>query len=135
MRYHDWHLSGYSVLERGTRIILHLVWDYPTEQRLENHIEFSDVAAYRFIHSDGAIITDIEEAPIAAYLKAEEAFILSAAKQNGLRYCERDLRGYEAYLEKEGFRYWSIGSAIGFEGFVVAKAVGELTSSPPSSFK
>lgn len=129
MRYHDWHLSGYSVFDGGTRIVLHLLWNYPPQERLENTIQFAGVAAYQFSHTDGAIVTDLEEEPIKEYFRKEKDFILRAMKETGLRYCSRDLEAYEARLETEGFKYWSIGSAIGFEGFVVAKAVAEL---PPS---
>lgn len=132
MRYHDWHLSGYSVLDGGARIVLHLLWNYPPQEKLENHIQFAGVAAYRFNHTDGAIITDIEEAPVEEYFRFEKEFITWAAKQTGLRYWPGDIDAYRRRLDTEGFKYWSIGSAIGFEGFVVAKAALELKSSEVS---
>lgn len=134
MRYHDWHLSGYSVLDGGTRLVLHLLWNYPPQERLENHIQFAGVAAYHFNHTDGAILTDIEEEPIKEYFRREEAFIFRAMNQTGLRYCPHGLKAYEARLGAEGFKYWTLGSAIGFEGFVVAQAVAELPS-PEASVK
>ena len=129
MRYHDWHLSGYSVLDGGTRIVLHLIWNYPPQEVLENHIQFAGVAAYYFNHTDGAIITDIEELPLREYLGLEEAFILRASKWTGLRYYSGDLERYRARLEAEGFKYWRLSSAIGFEGFVVARAAAEVSHS------
>jgi hypothetical protein len=75
-----------------------------------------------------AIITEIEEAHVEEYFKVEKEFILRAVKQTGLRYCSGDVAGYQARLEVEGLKYWSIGSAIGLEGFVVAKAAAELPS-------
>jgi hypothetical protein len=61
VRFHDFHLDGYTVAERGRRIVMHLVYDYPGIPREESNIEFRGVALYNFVHPAGAIITDIEE--------------------------------------------------------------------------
>ena len=125
MNYHDWHLAGYSVSDYGTRIALHLSWDYPSEEKKQNDIQFTDVAAYHFTHSGGAIITDIDERPIGDYTEYESEFIQTTHTQMGLRYFQKDLATYLNYLQKEAFRYWTIGSAIGFSGFIVAKNIEE----------
>ena len=36
-----------------------------------------------------------------------------------------DRETYRAKLEENGYRAWTIDSAIGFEGFVIAKAVAQ----------
>lgn len=131
MRFHDWHLLGYSVFEGGRRIVLHL-HSPPSSDSAENDIEFTDVAAYHFVHGEGAIITDIDEAPIRAYIDEQRDFILATAHQHGLRYFDRDVSTYQDALGRSGHRYWRIDSAIGFGGFVVARSVAEsLPSAPP----
>jgi hypothetical protein len=127
MQYHDWHLSGYSIRDYGMRIILHLSWDYKNHEKKENHIQFSDVAVYHFIQGMGSIITDIDEQPLASFIQKEESFIRGTAKQIGLSDFNNDLAAYLTLLEKEKFKYWTIDSAIGFEGFVVAKSIKEIT--------
>jgi hypothetical protein len=37
------------------------------------------------------------------------------------------MRNYVATLEQNGYRAWTISAAVGFEGFVIAKSVGEVT--------
>lgn len=46
MRYHEWHLDGYSVADGGKSVVLHLLWDYPGQARERSDIRFSDVALY-----------------------------------------------------------------------------------------
>ena len=125
MRYHDFHLRGYTVTESGRKIELHLAYDYPGRVEKDSRIEFTDVACYRFSHTEGAIITDIDEEPLPAFVKKEEAFLVSAAAQDGLRFWRDDASGYLRHLEEAGYHAWRLESAIGFSGFVVAKAVRE----------
>ena len=127
MKYHDWHLKGYSVRDNGTRVVLHLAWDYPNQEMKENHIVFSDVVAYHFIHGMGAIITEIDEEPLVAFAQNEESFIRTTNAQVGLREFNEDVGEYLGFLSREGYRYWTISSAIGFAGFVVAKSIEETT--------
>lgn len=122
MKYRDWRLTSYSVRDDGTRIVLHLLWNYPGHRKRENDIQFSGVAAYRFIHADGSILADMDEAPIARFIESEDAFIRYAAAHVGLRHWPGDMTAYRAFLEGAGFHYWTIGSATGFHGFVVAQA-------------
>lgn len=126
MKYHDWHLSGYSVRDHGTTLALHLSWEYPGHVKQENHIQFSEVALYNFTHTAGAIITFIDEEPVSAFVTKEEPFIRRATSIFALRHWKNDLEAYRAFLQQEGFRYWTVESAIGFAGFVVAKSIVEL---------
>ena len=126
MKYHDWHLSGYTVSDYGSTVVLHFSWDYPGDEVRKNQIKFSEVAAYHFQHTEGAIITQIHPWPITAYFEKEKPFIESA-KHTGLRYWKTDMNQYRSDLEKANFRYWLVESAIGFSGFVLAKTVEELS--------
>lgn len=47
MRYHDFHLRGYSVSDFGAHIELDLVYDYPDCEKVESRITFSGVASER----------------------------------------------------------------------------------------
>ena len=51
MRFHDFHLSGYSVRKFGGEILLHLIYDYPPRPPEESHIRFGDVEFYHFVHT------------------------------------------------------------------------------------
>jgi hypothetical protein len=123
---HDWRLTSYSVRDDGTRIMLHLLWNYPGQKRREHDIHFSGVGAYRFIHGDGSILSDVDEAPIAAFIRNEDEFIRRTAGEIGLRHWPGDICAYRDFLETAGFRYWTIGSATGFRGFVVAQSAEAL---------
>lgn len=131
MRYHDWHLAGYAISDYGKTITLHLSWDYTGHERKSNCIQFADVAIYNFLHSSDAIITFINEQPISAFIVNEEPFLRNCSAQTWLRYWRKDydLTAYRAFLENEGFRYWTIDSAVGFAGFVIAKGVSEIAES------
>ena len=121
MRYHDFHLRGYTVAESGRKITLDLVYDYPGHSHERSLIEFADVACYRFVHSEGAIITDINEVPLDALVKQEEAFLTATAAAQGLSFWTVNLETYCEQLTKERYRAWRIDSAVGFTGFVIAK--------------
>jgi hypothetical protein len=126
MRYHDFHLKAYSVSDSGRKIQLHLVYDYPGATEKDSHIEFFDVLCYHFIHTEGTIITDIEEEALPEFVKNEEEFLTSAATQHGLRLWHSDAADYLRRLEEGGYHAWRLESAIGFSGFVVARTVQEL---------
>jgi hypothetical protein len=123
MKYHDFHLRGYSVEGFGSRIVLDLVYDYPGHERQESRIEFSDVVRYSFEHTTGAIITDIEELDVPTLIKEEEHKVVFFARQHGLKFWELDISDYIVTLQKEGLKGWRIDSAIGFGGFVIARSV------------
>jgi hypothetical protein len=126
MRFHDFHLAAYSVSDFGATIVLDLVYDHPEQHREISHIKFSDVAAYHFIHTGGAIILDIAEIPVATLINGIGDELSEWWRlHGGYIHWREDRLEYVATLEEKGYRAWTIGSAVGFEGFVVAKAVGD----------
>jgi len=125
MTFHDWHLLGYSVASRGTEITLHLIWDYQGQPLKHNNIIFSEVAAYNFMHTEGAIITDIEEVDVRQFINDHADFFTLSAKSLGLRSWTGEIDSYTRQAEALELRAWAISSAIGFEGFVVAKSVDQ----------
>jgi hypothetical protein len=123
VRFHDFHLTGYSVSDFGGTIVLHLVYDYPDQPHETSHIRFSDVSAYHFVHTGGAIITDIAEVPLLQLI-TEIATQLSDwwRLHGGYAHWSDDPAKYIEALEHTGHRAWTIDSAIGFEGFVIGKS-------------
>lgn len=121
-------MEGYRISSFGKEIVLNLIWDYPNQVKISSDITFSEVAAYHFIHTGGAIITDIDEVSLAHLLgsignKLSEWWHL----HGGYAHWKDNPSEYRAILETEGYRGWHLDSAIGFEGFVIAKAVrGEI---------
>jgi hypothetical protein len=108
----------------GNKITLNLIFDYPNRPKEKSSIEFTDVIAYNFIHTGGTIIADIDEISLTELLKKVGGNLLEWSHQHGgLKFLDKDLSVYKAKLENEGYKSWSIGSAIGFEGFVIAKSV------------
>ena len=51
MKYHDFHLQGYEVSEKGKTVTLNLVYDYPDTGKEESNIKFTDVTLYNFTHT------------------------------------------------------------------------------------
>jgi hypothetical protein len=125
MRYHDFHLRSYTVSDSGRKIELHLVYDYPGATERDSHIEFTDVVCYHFVHTEGTILTDIDEESLRDFVKREEEFLAAAATRDGLRLWHNDAGDYLRRLEDGGYHAWRLESAIGFSGFVVARTVGE----------
>ena len=122
MKYHDFHLRGYSVSDFGKTIRLDLVWNYPNSSKEESVIEFSDVAVYNFIHTGGAIITGIVPTALSKLPeKLDDDLVEWARKHGGLILFEDSLEACKARLEEDGYKAWTISSAIGFEGLVIAK--------------
>ena len=126
MRYHDLHLVGYEVSDHGGSIVLHLAYDYPGRAKEESSIEFSGVVAYHFIHTGGAIITDLTELPLAdLLLRVGDRLGEWWRQHGGYQLWDDDREKYGAKLRESGCRAWTIDSAIGFEGFVIAKAIAQ----------
>jgi hypothetical protein len=71
VRFHDFHLAGYSVSDFGGTIILDLVNDYPDQPRETSRIKFADVAAYHFIHTGEALILDMQSFRFCRALAAD----------------------------------------------------------------
>jgi hypothetical protein len=126
MRYHDFHLAGYSVTEYGNKIILDLLYEFPNQPRVTSRIKFSEIAVYHFVHTGGAIIIDIAEVPIRELLLSVGDELADWWRlQGGLIHWNDDLSKYITTLEQEGYHAWRIDSAVGFGGFVIAKSIGE----------
>ena len=124
MEFHDFHLDGYVVDRKGKSIVLNLARDYPNPETVESHIRFSDVALYNFTHTASAIITDIVEQPVSGLVREFGAKISDWAKLYGVDHWSDTLENYINALETQQFSSWCIESAIGFHGFVIARAVG-----------
>ena len=122
MRYHDYHLRGYVVMDFGTTIALDLVYDYPGHPKENSTIEFRGVTLYLFLHSAGAIITDITPRPISDIV-SEYSEAITQMSKSGIFGWSKSLSDYQEYLEKGGYTGWGIYSAIGFDGFVFGKEV------------
>lgn len=127
MRYHDFHLAGYTVSDFGSTIALHLVYDSPGQDEEESIIQFTNVAAYHFVHTGGAIITEITEQPIADLFRRIGKDLTEWRRlHGGYQLWDDDLDKHRDNLETAGYRAWSIDSAVGFEGFIIARAIAEL---------
>ena len=129
MRYHDFHVEGYAVTKFGGEIDFNLVWDYPNQPFERSRIRFSDVAAYHFIHTGGAIITEITEVPLPSLFdKYGEQISEWWRLHGGFRHWKVERAEYVETLKQKGYSAWLIESAIGFEGFVIAQSVGEIAN-------
>src|SRR2546423_13034599 len=127
MRYHDFHLKGYSVRQFGAEIVLHLLYSYPPKPEEESHISFRDVAFYHFVHTGSAIILDIAETPLGEILDRFGGRMSEWDRQHGITGWVDDRTKYQAALRSESLRAWEIASAIGFGGFVIAKTIEDVT--------
>jgi hypothetical protein len=126
MHFYDFHLAGYTVSDYGATIVLELVYDYPEQPRETSRIKFSDVAAYHFIHTGGAIILDIAEMPLTDLLqKIGDQLAEWWRLHGGYAHWNDDRATYLVTLQQGGHHAWTIDSAVGFEGFVIAQSVGE----------
>lgn len=123
MRFHDYKLQSYSVLDSGAQIVFELVYDYPGVEKRYSRISFSEVACYSFKHTAGAIINDIEEIELDRLVREESKLLESFAREHGLTYWETDTAQYLAALRSRKMRAWRIDSAIGFSGFVIGRDV------------
>jgi hypothetical protein len=129
VRCHDFHLRGYEVREFGAEIILHLVDDYPPRPAEESHIRFAGVELYHFVHSGGTIIFGIDEVSLSQILHQHWENILHwATGRGGVPHWDRDDRAsYQTKLATDDYKAWEISSSIGFEGFVIAKSIEDVT--------
>ena len=107
----------------GSTVTLDLLYDYTGRPRRESTICFTSVALYHFTHTGGAIITDIAEIPIADHLDSIADDLAYWNKWYGVSGWRDNLENYKAYVATEGLRAWTIDSAIGFSGFVIAKGM------------
>jgi hypothetical protein len=126
VRFHDFHLAGYTVSDFGGTIVLELVYDYPDQPLETSCIKFSDVAAYHFVHTGAAIILEIAELPLAELLQQIGDQLAEWWRlHGGFGHWSDDRAKYLATLQQSGYHAGTIESAVGFEGLVIAKSVGE----------
>jgi hypothetical protein len=122
---HDWGLEGYSVTDYGQTVTLHLLRTDlgPPITRLDTI--FSGVALYHFVHTQGAIICDIDEVPIEKILGEYGDRILEWHRLQGVSKFPRTISGYEGILREKGCLGWWIDSSMGFEGFIICESVSQ----------
>nr|WP_136250616.1 hypothetical protein [Ningiella ruwaisensis] len=123
MRFHDYHLRRYEVLENGKKIRLFLAYGYPEHETDWSEITFDEVVLYNFTHTTYSIITDIEEVSINALASDEQGNLESWQRLYGGEIWQGDLSSTIRFLEKNKYRGWYNDSAIGFHGFVIARCV------------
>ena len=123
MRFHDYYLDRYEVSNGGEEVTFYLIYRHPGVEADESSITFSDVVLYNFIHTTGAIITDIYEEHVGNFIRDSEKEILEWNRLYGVRLFKDNIDNYARTLESEGYKTWHIESAIGFFGFVIGKAV------------
>jgi len=125
MRFHDYHLKGYSVSDFGRTILLDLIYDYEERPVDISEIEFSSVTLYHFVHTTGAIILDILPTTISRILSDYADEIIEWARCDSLQNWTGSLKSYEEYLLEAKYSAWKINSAIGFHGFVIGMEVNQ----------
>lgn len=123
MRFHDYHINEYKVSDRGETITFDLVYGYPESETDQSIIKFTGVALYNFIHTNNAIVTDIYEVPIPELFQEIGTSATEWNRMHSIKGFEGDIEQYTTHLQSSGCKAWCIESAIGFYGFVVAKAV------------
>ena len=123
MKYHDYHLKEYKVSDRGESITLYLVYGYPHNETDQSIITFSSVILYNFEHTNNAIITDIYEVPIPELIEEIGPTIREWNRMYGVKQFNESIEQYTNFLQSEHYIAWCIESAIGFNGFIIAKGV------------
>jgi len=121
-RFRDGHLDGYTVSDRGKTVVLHLRWDYPGSPQDPSNIRFSDVALYHFTHTSGAKITDVEETSVAELIENLAPTLAGWNRIYGLRGWRTSAADYATDLQAAGLKAWRIHAAVGFAGFIIARA-------------
>jgi hypothetical protein len=118
VRFHDFHLVGYTVSDYGGTIVLELVYDYPQKPRETSRIKFSDVAAYHFVHAGGAIILDIVEVPLGELLQQIANQLTQWWRlHGGYAHWSDDREKYLVTLEEHGYHGWNHPFRCWFRGF------------------
>jgi hypothetical protein len=127
MRCHDFRLKGYAVTNFGSEILLELVYDYPNQPVETSRIKFSEVEAYHFIHTGGSIIISITQIPLSMLFREVGGQIAEWYRMHGgYIHWNKDFGKYAEALERNGYHAWEIDSAVGFEGFVIARKAEEV---------
>ena len=123
MRYHDYHLQSYEVSAQGKTITLNLVYHYEGQNPDKSQIIFFDVALHHFIHTNGAIIAHIDEITPSKLINEISSQVTEWNRLYGVRGWKNDSKEYASMLDSLGYKAWQIESAVGFFGFVIAKAI------------
>ena len=119
MKFHDYSLEEYSVRIHGALISLHLLRDTESSE-----IEFSEVILYHFIHTGGAIITEIMEVPVGRMVDGKKDLISEWSRMHGgIQHWNGDHASFISKISSLGYRAWSVESAIGFEAFIIGKEI------------
>jgi hypothetical protein len=79
-----------------------------------------------FVHTQPAIITDIEEIAVAELIDEVKDDLGEFNRMFGIWGWDKSMAEYKARLITEGFKAWSIDAAIGFSGYVVGRDVQQL---------
>lgn len=126
MRYHDFYLEEYTVTKFGSEIVLKLIYDNPKAAVEQSAIRFSDVIAYHFVHTGRAVITGITVVPFPLLFSEYGEQIANWWEVNaGFPHWENEQAECIEALEQKGYSGWLIDSAIGFQGFVIARSARE----------
>jgi len=123
MRYHDYHIKEYSVSDRGETITFDLVYGYPENETDQSIITFTGVALYNFEHTNNAIVTDIYEVPIPELFQEISSSVIEWNRRHSVKDFKETNEQFIEHLVSQGNIAWRIESAIGFYGFIIAKAV------------
>ncbi|HEX7652482.1 MAG TPA: hypothetical protein VF607_03180 [Verrucomicrobiae bacterium] len=107
--------------------MLNLIWDYPGDSVNPSRIAFSGVVTYHFTHTGTAVITDIEELPLAKFIDEFGEQLAELHHLYGIAIWHENRAKFMENLQQKGCRAWEITSAIGFYGIVVAQSVAEVT--------
>jgi hypothetical protein len=117
MKYHDYHLSGYSVDCESSIITLRLSWPYDKETPNEQII-FTGVSGYIFRDAIGSIICDIREVDLGEFIRSNKEELSERNKIGCPKYWRPSIE--ETLQNLQGKHAWLITSSIGFEGHVIA---------------
>lgn len=123
MEFHDYRLRSYQVAEFGALITLDLVYNYPGQPVRESQIQFHGVKLYHFVHTAGAIISDIDQVSLAWVFSEYEASITTWAKDQGVADWQSSTQQLLEEWAALSLKAWCIESAIGFKGFVIATSI------------
>ena len=123
MQFHDYNLRSYEVSDFGRVITLDLLYEYPGRPVRESQIRFNGVKLYHFVHTIGAIITDIEEVSLKELLREHEASIKAWSTDQGIADWHTGVEQLFQDWSALSLKGWCIESAIGFNGFVIATSV------------
>jgi hypothetical protein len=104
LKFHDYHLRGYSVSGFGSTVLLDLLYDCAGQPRKESTIRFVGVDLYHFTHTGGAIITDVAEVPVADHLDSIADDLATWNKWYGVNGWRDTLENYKAHAASERLR-------------------------------